>query len=332
MAGRTHSVLLAHGLKRLDEKKTYVLGFISVKQLQDPWKAFTKNMIRNLSEAQGSNVEIDMLISRSYGKSIEKTNWSGYETLGLQGSYLYPTVPKTNYYRIIKMIEDGIIAQNCVDVVYSSNKTAEDGNSIKIKRLYVGRIYDYDSAKDLVTLKMEDTYRSFKISNIDTMDEFHKTTKAEVRHLKLDLEPLSNGSVKVSWTEILGESNELIAKPWDGSVVKPSVPAASPKPVEAKLTAPKPTTTPTASKPRPKKRPFNHLGAETKLESLYNEFVTVVETSEDNDVRTSLKLKGFKLYGGSDKAVLLGEAGISVEVALTSTQIIRKKNSESMIF
>ena len=72
MAGKTHSVLLAHGLKRLDEKKTYILGFISVKQLQDPWKAFTKNMIRNLSEAQGSNVEIDMLISRSYGKSIEK--------------------------------------------------------------------------------------------------------------------------------------------------------------------------------------------------------------------------------------------------------------------
>jgi hypothetical protein len=332
MPGKKSSTILPHGLKKLSEKKTFVVAYISVRQLNDPWKGFKKSFIHSIAEAQGSNVEIDMLISRSYAKSLGTTGWAGYETLGLQSGYLYPTVPEVGVYRKIQLIEEGILAQNCVDVVYSSNKTSESGDSVKIKRLYVGKIYDYNRASNQITLRIDDTYRTFKIDEIATVDEFNVKTKAEVRHLKLDLEPLSNGSTKVTYTEIIGESDNLIAKPWDEVPVTPKVlpavtaPAITPKPLSKAQVIQAPR-----DKPKPK-RQFNHLQAETKLEALYNEFITVVEHVNDESVRTSLKLKGFRLYGGSDKALLHGEAGINLEVALANTEIIRKKNSESLQF
>lgn len=331
MEGKTRSVILPHGLKRLKGKKTYVLGYISVKQLSDPWKAFTKGMVHNLTKAQGSNIDIDMLVTRSFKESLEVTGYSGYETLGLQGSYLYPTVPLVTYGSISNMLETGIIEQNCLDVVYSSNKIAEDGNSIKIKRLYIGRVYDYSPGKDLMTLKMGDTYRTFNISKISTVDTFSKNRNASVKHLKLELEPLENGSTKLTLTDIVGEDNELIAKPWDDTEVKPSTYEQVPNPRHEPLIKLK-DPEPSAPKQKLKRRPFNHLGAETKLESLYNEFITVVETVNQKDVRTSLKLKGFSVHEDSDAATLRGEAGITVEVALKATKIIQKKNSETFNF
>lgn len=326
MAGKEHSTVLPHGLKKLSEKKTFVVAYISVRQLNDPWKVFKKNFIRAISEAQGSNVDIDMLVSRSYAKSLETTSWSGYETLGLQSGYLYPTVPEVGFSRKIQIIEEGILAQNCVDVVYSSNKISKNGDAVKIKRLYVGKIYDYNRESNQITLKLDDTYRTFKIDKIATVDEFNVKTKAEVRHLKVELEPLTNGGTLVSWIEIIGENDEVIAKPWSESDEKKQE-VLRPLPEERSVAAPKPKLATRA------KRSFNHLAAETKLEALYNEFITVVESDDSKeDVRTSMKLKGFRLYGGSPKAVILGEAGISLEVNLDSTKIIRKKNSETLSF
>lgn len=326
MAGKRQSTVLPHGLKKLSDKKTFVVAYISVRQLNDPWKVFKKNFIRAISEAQGSNVDIDMLVSRSYAKSLETTSWSGYETMGLQSGYLYPTVPETGFSRKLQIIEDGILAQNCVDVVYSSNKISENGDAVKIKRLYVGKIYDYNRDSNQLTLKIDDTYRTFKIDKIATVDEFSVKTKAEVRHLKVELEPLTNGGTLLSWTEILGENNEAIAKPWSELDEKKEA-VLRPLPEKRSVEAPKPKPK-VAPKPR-----FNHLAAETKLESLYNEFITVVENNESpEDVRTSMKLKGFRLYGGSSKAVILGESGINLEVNLDSTKIIRKKNSETLSF
>lgn len=328
MAAGSGRINIPRGFKKLEEKKTYVFAYISVKQLRDPWNIFTKNLLRGITEAQGSNVEIDMLVNRTYAKSLENTGWNGYSSIGLQGSYLYPTVPESSYGKKIKLIEEGILAQNCVDVVYSSNKLDESGDALKIKRLYIGRIYDYDLSKDIVTLKIGDTFRSFKISKLDTMDEFWKKTKVEVRHLKVEFEPLANGGALIIWNEILGETDELLAKPWEGTEEK----RANVKPLpEVRAIQP-----PRREKPKPPEKPkrnFNHLAAETKLESLYNEFVTVVERDASaEDIRTSLKMKGFRLYGGSPKAMIMGEAGITVEVNLDATKIIRKKNSEQVSF
>lgn len=328
MAAGSGRINIPRGFKKLEEKKTYVFAFISVKQLKDPWSAFTKNLLRGITEAQGSNVEIDMLVSRTYAKSLGNCGWNGYSSLGLQGSYLYPTLPENSYGEKLRLIEEGILAQNCVDMVYSSNKLDESGETRKIKRLYVGRVYDYDLSKDIVTLKIRDTFRSFKISKLDTVDEFSKKTKAEVRHLKVEFEPLSDGGATIIWNEILGETDDLLAKPWEGTEEK----RTNLKPLpEVRAIQP-----PRREKPKPPEKPkrsFNHLAAETKLESLYNEFITVVERdSSAEDIRTSLKMKGFRLYGGSPKAVILGEAGISVEINLEATKIIRKKNSEQVSF
>lgn len=328
MASGSGRINIPRGFKKLEEKRTYVFAYISVKQLRDPWNIFTKNLLRGITEAQGSNVEIDMLASRTYAKSLENTGWSGYESIGLQGSYLYPTVPESSYGKRIRLIEEGILAQNCVDVVYPSNKLDESGDALGIKRLYIGRIYDYDLPKDLVTLRIGDIFRSFKISKLDTVDEFSKKTKAEVRHLKVEFEPLSNGGALLVWNEILGETDEILAKPWEGIEEK----RVNLKPLP-KVRA---IQSPRREKPKPSEKPkrsFNHLAAETKLESLYDEFVTVVERdASEEDVRTSLKMKGFQLYGGSPKAVILGEAGITLEVNLDATKIIRKKNSEQVSF
>lgn len=326
MTDKRQSTVLPHGFKKLSDKKTFVAAYISVRQLNDPWKTFKKNFIRAISEAQGSNVDIDMLVSRSYAKSLETTRWLDYKTLGLQSGYLYPTVSEVGFSTKIQIIEDGILDQNCVDVVYSSNKISKNGDAVKIKRLYVGKIYDYNRESNQLTLKIDDTYRTFKIDKIDTVDEFSVKTKAEVRHLKVELEPLTNGGTLLSWTEILGENNEAIAKPWSELDEKKE---AVLRPLSEKRSV-------EAPKPKPKVAPkpsFNHLAAEAKLDSLYNELITVVESDESKEaVRTSMKLKGFQLYSGSPKAVILGEDGINIEVNLNFTKIIRKKNSETLSF
>lgn len=320
MAAGSGRISLPRGFKKLQEKKTYVFAYISVKQLRDPWNVFTKNLLRGITEAQGSNVEIDMLVNRAYANSLEKSVWNYYESMGLQGSYLYPTVPGSSHDERIKIIEESIFAQNCVDIVYSSNKLDESGDALKIKRLYIGRIYDYDLSKDIVTLRIGETFRSFKISKLDTVDEFNKRTKAEVRHLKVEFEPLSNGGATIVWNEILGETDELIAKPWEGS----SEDRGGDEPKRTGVERPRPEKA---------KLTFDYLAAEGKLEALYNEFITVVEGSSSAEVvRTSLKMKGFRVFGGSPKAVILGESGITLEVNLDATKIIRKKNSEQISF
>jgi len=327
LSTKTGTLILKRGLKSVTKDETFVLAFITVNGISNPWSKFKSAFFNYVTEAQGSKVELNMLLTHSYANSLKKA-WGGdYSSLGMQKGYLYPSVPAVAYYKMINLIEKSELDQRDLDLVYKSNRVGNGGKKVSIKRLYVGKVYEFDRDKELVTLKMRNEYRSFKLSRIETIDEFNRGTKAALNHLKITFSPMKSGGTRVAWEEIYSEDDPILAQPWDESE------ELAPLPVPAIVETP---ALERVKKPTPKKKlakAFDYLAAEDKLNEFYDEMITIVEKSNaDGTSRTSMKLKGFRIDSNSTNAAIFGDGGITVHVDLRSISVSKKADSKVVKF
>lgn len=318
-------------------EKSYILGFpyliTSINRRDIGYSGFSKEVITKLKEKSSLKGRCDLLVEQSANEAVVNNAWNFNKSLVKDG-YYFPSPTSGDSPGSLQLVKRYLRSSELVNIQYNSVRPGSSGESIVVKKLYVGQITAISKDETLATVKVNDSeYRNFRIAQILSLNNFvDKLTSGEMLYLHLTFTPRPKGGTLLTWKTIRGESHPFMAQPFHKDSDNPK----KTEPVEAKVAEPLPESVvaevePELSEP-PKKSeekfedfllPLNGEVNWSALEAQLGKFIRV-EVYRDNVKRTTcyFKLKSVRYSGdGTTGVVILKGKDVHVEESLKNLVI-----------